>query len=53
MSAGDTSLLAAWRSNGMRYAQGAIRWRRLERIVIGTSSILPIVGTEMSEGLKK
>jgi hypothetical protein len=53
LSAGATSLLAAWRSKGMRYAQGAFRYRPLERTVNGTSSIPPIAGTEMSEGLKK
>src|SRR2546423_8575484 len=53
LSAGDTSLLAVWRSSGMRYTQGALRDRPLERIVIGTSSSPVLVGAEMSLGLKK
>src|SRR5712672_684820 len=53
LSAGDISLLAVWRSNGMRYTQGALRYSPLERIVIGTSSSPALVGAEMSEGFKK
>src|SRR5437773_1613660 len=45
MSDADTSLLPVRRSKGMRDTQGAFRYKLLERIVIGTSSIPSSVGT--------